>query len=513
MAKATEDTGMSETAQVAGRENKSVPGKKRRRRIWVLLLVLVLVLFFGVGFLAYYINRPKPSNRTHFPDYTDLAAQIPAIIKSRYPTHEEIRQFPVLWPRVKPEDNALGDYLNALSLLSLQAPPAGSALASSSETSYDGDVKAFGEWINANQPALNALGQAVQYNDFGLPVLLSVPDGTPVPALKFCTGMRQLARLCLDAGVYAELQGRPDDAVRWYMTPLRMGRHMRRGILLQNLVSIALTAMGSKAMCRLIANDGVSEYGLREIIAFCDDEPVVTEELAAVLDGEMEWYQAHPALQKTFAGILTGQSRSLRRVRRSFVLPLSQLLCDEDVRKRLSGRFPSSGMEGALWRWRSDVAIRQVRMAALKSYAALALFRNRHGEFPKKLEELVPDILPQVPLDPYTGRSLRYKQDGKTWQLRCTGPDTTFDDEETTPQQLRGNFWEGLQSVAVRDAESESGYSWKRRDFDYIMVSTLDSNINVRKEKHPKADAEWARLHPEQITRRFNEDRPGPPRE
>ena len=33
-------------------------------------------------------------------------------------------------------------------------------------------------------------------------------------------------------------------------------------------------------------------------------------------------------------------------------------------------------------------------------------------------------------------------------------------------------------------------------DLDYIFVSTLDSNIDVRKDKSPKADAELDKLNP-----------------
>jgi len=42
--------------------------------------------------------------------------------------------------------------------------------------------------------------------------------------------------------------------------------------------------------------------------------------------------------------------------------------------------------------------------------AAIAVerYRRRHGRLPKKLEDLVPDLLPQVPKDPFDGQPLRY---------------------------------------------------------------------------------------------------------
>ena len=40
---------------------------------------------------------------------------------------------------------------------------------------------------------------------------------------------------------------------------------------------------------------------------------------------------------------------------------------------------------------------------------ALELYRRRHGNWPRELEELTPDLLPQVPLDRFTGEPLLYR--------------------------------------------------------------------------------------------------------
>jgi hypothetical protein len=47
---------------------------------------------------------------------------------------------------------------------------------------------------------------------------------------------------------------------------------------------------------------------------------------------------------------------------------------------------------------------------------AAELYRRDHGEFPAKLEELVPDYLPALPLDPFGGQPLRFRVDA-TGQL------------------------------------------------------------------------------------------------
>ncbi len=137
-------------------------------------------------------------------------------------------------------------------------------------------------------------------------------------------------------------------------------------------------------------------------------------------------------------------------------------------------------------------------MESLKMRAALTLFKQLHEKYPGTLDELVPGILSQVPLDPFTGQRFQYTHNATAWQLRSAGPDTIFDNKEPTFRQLRGNFWEGTRHVFVWDPDSESGQSSKRVDFDYIFVSTLDSNANAYKKDSPRALAEWFKLHPEQ---------------
>lgn len=55
------------------------------------------------------------------------------------------------------------------------------------------------------------------------------------------------------------------------------------------------------------------------------------------------------------------------------------------------------------------------RRDALQAVIALELFRRRHHRYPATLDELVPDLLPRVPVDPFTGEPLRYRPHGAPW--------------------------------------------------------------------------------------------------
>ena len=46
-----------------------------------------------------------------------------------------------------------------------------------------------------------------------------------------------------------------------------------------------------------------------------------------------------------------------------------------------------------------------------KIYLALKIYRARHGRFPDSLQQLVPEILPEIPINSYTGKSFGYQSD------------------------------------------------------------------------------------------------------
>ncbi len=63
---------------------------------------------------------------------------------------------------------------------------------------------------------------------------------------------------------------------------------------------------------------------------------------------------------------------------------------------------------------------------------AVRIYRAEHGEAPPDLNALVPSILKSVPVDPYTGKPLRYVKRGKDGVVYSVGPDRK-DDILATP--------------------------------------------------------------------------------
>ncbi len=54
---------------------------------------------------------------------------------------------------------------------------------------------------------------------------------------------------------------------------------------------------------------------------------------------------------------------------------------------------------------------------AAKLTLALHIYKNQHGEFPNRLEELAPEILKEIPVDPISGKPFEYSKTGNTFTI------------------------------------------------------------------------------------------------
>jgi hypothetical protein len=104
--------------------------------------------------------------------------------------------------------------------------------------------------------------------------------------------------------------------------------------------------------------------------------------------------------------------------------------------------------------------ITQKRDATLVALAS-ELYHRRHGSWPKKLEELVPDLLPAVPPDRFTGGPLLYRiVDGRPL-LYSVGPDKK--DDGGKPIILPDSAFDPMSFTATATTET------KAPDGDWIL--------------------------------------------
>jgi hypothetical protein len=72
---------------------------------------------------------------------------------------------------------------------------------------------------------------------------------------------------------------------------------------------------------------------------------------------------------------------------------------------------------GSLPYARTKVARMNSDTAATKVILALHIYKNKHGQFPEKLDALVPEILKEIKVDAESGKALIYKREDKSFKL------------------------------------------------------------------------------------------------
>ena len=259
------------------------------------------------------------------------------------------------------------------------------------------------------------------------------------------------------------VEGQPEEAWDWLRTSFRTSRQIgRHGVITERLVGITIHAQTAQGMVKWASDPQVTADLLRRAMRELQDEQRRIPPLSACLKLEYlfviaSWMSltdgpANPTLNK-----LTGESELNERVfRHLFANWLGQADTPRQQRtKTLPGLFvfePSpasaktlpSASELSGYVQQSVMASLLVpsvqgtfaaidreaaRDTVLLTVLALELFSREHGQYPDKLDELVPDYLSAVPEDSHAPPKapLRYRRDGEGALIYSVGENGTDD--------------------------------------------------------------------------------------
>jgi hypothetical protein len=68
---------------------------------------------------------------------------------------------------------------------------------------------------------------------------------------------------------------------------------------------------------------------------------------------------------------------------------------------------------------------------------ALEIYRQSTGDYPTRFDDLVPELLPTLPIDPFDGQPLRYERAGPGYRFYSIGPDL-IDSQGGKARDMRG---------------------------------------------------------------------------
>ncbi|HON90367.1 MAG TPA: hypothetical protein PKZ07_02270 [Sedimentisphaerales bacterium] len=343
----------------------------------------------------------------------------------------------------------------------------------------DRDLQGLADWLSENRPAFDLLKKGANTAEYW-PVY-DVDEANPIvnhvsfmwmqtnvvtPAMEPLPRYRSLAMAWRDWVAYRTRLGAVDEALNDSLVPLRFGRHlMGKGLLIEQLVGIAIEGMGLRGMLDVLEKPGISAASLARVqtelmAAFDRDHNLLNLEGEKVL-----WYDN---IQRTFTddgqggghvlrhglpfaagdwrGNLVGILRFDYPDRRQTVAMVDayfeqiQEVLSTPPNKKQGGREPEGQIDWGtrnlffsllkpaherlgflVWRARTGEV-------ALVTTVAIHRYRAEKGSYPERLEELVSaGVLVSLPEDPFGQGPLTYRRTADGFVLYSWGQNLVDD--------------------------------------------------------------------------------------
>ena len=108
------------------------------------------------------------------------------------------------------------------------------------------------------------------------------------------------------------------------------------------------------------------------------------------------------------------------------------------------------------------------RLAMERLAAALAVYRAEHGEYPEKLDDLVFEVVSQLPVDLYSTKPFVYRRDGEGYLLYSVGENGK--DDGGSNRLWNGGVFEGRLLDELPDDEADELHEQITYDADDIAI-------------------------------------------
>ena len=307
-------------------------------------------------------------------------------------------------------------------------------------------LTAIREYLAANEDALVLLHEAAAYDECRYPINMIAG---PAARLQHLASLRQAARLLYLQAILESEDGDAEGAVRAIQNSLAAAQSLRNEpIFISRLVQMACDSISRLSFERVLSRTELTDAQLAAVRdAFANAETpegmtrafvgercqgIALFENPAMLAGA-GGSPALPIVVFQFTGLLDinlkGYLDIMNPVVDSSLMPPSERpklfasvekqMVEMPAITRVFAGMTLPALGSAVAKDMSDTA--QLRCAA--TAAAVERYRLAAGKFPDQLSEIVPEFIPEIPTDPFTGARLLYNLTDDGCIVYSVGPD------------------------------------------------------------------------------------------
>jgi hypothetical protein len=399
----------------------------KRLAIGFVFLVLLLGALAIIGFYRGLTPLPKP------PAGVRLEPLLPPISRQD----------------LKP-DNAAFYYAKAVDLLQSykQSSESRSQMEAFVAGNIPADTRAIEQTLTDCREALNLCREGTHVSFCEMPSLDYTTNTTA-----FVAPLRQLARLLVVEGKLAERNGEAGRAITNDLAIVTLGRDCSKGgPIIYNLVGDSLIGISALNIRAFVLQKSVLPKETRYIMDQLDQIQKDSAPFADTLRYELA--DAKEIMDRDmFERLKWGQKIASRHaIFCTFDAAYGELIQDaekpfwESNTKAITEKWVQSAKPTWLWVINRPIAhimigmllpamqsprVKAVRanleFEATRVVCAVKSYQLTHGAPPEHLADLVPSFLASLPIDPFDGKSLRYRHDGTNWVIWSVGSDLKDD--------------------------------------------------------------------------------------
>jgi len=285
----------------------------------------------------------------------------------------------------------------------------------------------FPEVLAAVQDSLDAIRKGLEIGNAMLPedILPAYGTGDMLPGH---SDWRTLARIMAMEGKVFESEGEYELALDNYLTILEFGNESSRGApLIGGLVGYAIKGIALRSIRDAVESGDFSSSDYEFLIVSMQDRENETFPFTATMSAEyalFEWMSKNDPENAQMVSVL-GQNQ-IKEKYQAFIdlmeLPYYELQ-EIDINKVIGKNPLTDILFPPFLNGRQSEAVRVAEFRGTTLMVGIELYGRETGYYPEALDELVPNYLPVLPLDPFTGNSFIYYPTETRYNLYSVGAD------------------------------------------------------------------------------------------